>query len=262
MRSNKSETIQIPLELHLSDDNDFVTNLLGHKNSTMSHQDSDSSLSDSELDCENVIQYSDSDGAGPSGHSSGDVPSKVAPDLQLQETQSLVNKKILSQLNAITDRLTKLEDKPIKKTNDKSKVKGSCVGHQHKSTRKTKTESTQAEKSTPAHTNECCSQLGTSQVPSLEYIRANNQIQRSVEERIKELQQLAKTSMSDNKIKSHRGGQVDVFVKNCIKWPHEHVLAGSQKERVSYDQLTMGQWMAGFCRTMREENCIETKMPC
>ena len=210
LRSKKSETIQIPLELHLSDDNDFVTNLLGHKNSTMSHQDSDSSLSGSELDCENVIQYSDSDGAGPSGHSSNrlqvDVPSKVAPDSQFQETQSLVNQQILSQLNAISDRLTKLEDKPIKKTNDKSKVKGSRAGHQHKSTRKTKTESTQAEKSTPAHTSEGCSQLGTSQVPSLEYIRANNQIQRSVEERIKELQQLAKTGMSDNKIKSQRGG--------------------------------------------------------
>ena len=32
-----------------------------------------------------------------------------------------------------------------------------------------------------------------------------------------------------------------VFVKNKVKWLHEYVLAGSQKERVSYDQLTMGQ---------------------
>ena len=93
----------------------------------------------------------------------------------------------------------------------------------------------------------------------MEYIRANNQIQCSVEERIKELQQLAKTGTSESKIKSQRGGQVDVFVKNRIKWPHEYVLAGSQKERVSYDQLTMGQWMAGFCRTMRDENCIQNK---
>ena len=109
-------------------------------------------------------------------------------------------------------------------------------------------------KSTPAPTTEFCTQLGTSQIPSLEYIRANNQIQRSVEERIKELQQLAKTGMSESKIKSQTGDQVDVFMKNRIKWPHEYVLAGSQKERVSYDQLTIGQWMAGFCRTMREEN--------
>ena len=56
-----------------------------------------------------------------------------------------------------------------------------------------------------------------------------------------------------NKVKSQRGGQVDVFVRTRVKWPHEFVLSGSSKERTSYDQLTMPQWMAGFCRTMREE---------
>ena len=106
--------------------------------------------------------------------------------------------------------------------------------------------------------NQKYSQSGTNQVPSLEYIRANNQIQCSVKGRVKELQQLTKTGMSENK-KNHRDGQVDVFMKNKVKWPHEYILAGSQKERVSYDQLTMGQWMAGFCRTMREENCIQNK---
>ena len=39
-----------------------------------------------------------------------------------------------------------------------------------------------------------------------------------------------------------------------MKWPNEYVLAGINKERVSYDQLTMGQWMTGFCRTMRDES--------
>ena len=100
LQSKKAETIQIPLELHLLDDNNFVTNLLGHKHSDMSHQDSDSSLSGSELDCDNIIQ-SDSDGAGPSGRSFNrlhiEPPSKVALDLQFQETQSLVNQQILSQ---------------------------------------------------------------------------------------------------------------------------------------------------------------------
>ena len=68
LRSNKSDGLQIPLQVHLSDDNDFVTNLLGHKTTNMSQQDSDSSLSGSELDCDNVVQ-SDSDGVGPSGRS-------------------------------------------------------------------------------------------------------------------------------------------------------------------------------------------------
>ena len=37
------------------------------------------------------------------------------------------------------------------------------------------------------------------------------------------------------------------------------MLTGSTKERVSYDQLTPIQWMAGFCRTMKEEKNLEMK---
>ena len=44
-----------------------------------------------------------------------------------------------------------------------------------------------------------------------------------------------------------------MFVRTQVKWPHEFVLSGSSKERISYDQLTMPQRMAGFCCTMREE---------
>ena len=262
LRSQKSDTSQVQFDLHMSDDNDFVTNLLGQKQ-TMSHQDSDSSVSDSDIDCGQIMQDSDSGGAGPSGRSFNrlhvEKSNKSAHDSGFQETQTLVNQQILSQLTAINDRLSKLEDKPVKKTLDKSKVKGSRVSKTHKSTTANKLDSTHAEKSTPTVNTEMFPQSGTAQIPSLEYIRANNQIQRSVEDRIKELQQLTKSGMSDNKIKSQRGGAVDVFVKNRVKWPHEHVLAGSHKERVSYDQLTMGQWMAGFCRTMRDENCSENK---
>ena len=38
-----------------------------------------------------------------------------------------------------------------------------------------------------------------------------------------------------------------------MKWPHEYVLSGSSKERTIYDQLSVVQWVAGFCRIMREE---------
>ena len=65
--------------------------------------------------------------------------------------------------------------------------------------------------------------------------------------------------MSENKIKSQRGDQVDVFIKNRTKWPHEFILAGTQKGRVSYDQLTIGICMAGFYITMREQTCSENK---
>ena len=50
-----------------------------------------------------------------------------------------------------------------------------------------------------------------------------------------------------------------MVVPNRIKWPQEYVLAGVKKERVQYDQLSIPQWVAGFCRIMREESDLENK---
>ena len=62
------------------------------------------------------------------------------------------------------------------------------------------------------------------------------------------------------KLKSQRwAGSVEVLIKNCVKWPHKYILAGNTKERVTYDQSTMGQWMGAFCRAMREETDQNSK---
>ena len=79
-----------------------------------------------------------------------------------------------------------------------------------------------------------------------------------MEQRLQELTELAKTG-TVQKLKSQRGGQVEVTVKNRIKWPHEYVLSGINKERVSYDQLSITQWVAGFGRTTRDESDPEIK---
>ena len=49
------------------------------------------------------------------------------------------------------------------------------------------------------------------------------------------------------------------MVANRVKWPHEYVLSGVSKERVTYDQLSVTQWVAGFGRIMKEEKNSETK---
>ena len=56
------------------------------------------------------------------------------------------------------------------------------------------------------------------------------------------------------KIKPQRGGSVKVFVNNRVKWPHEFVLSGHNKER-----LFPIQWMVGFYRIIREESNVQTK---
>ena len=48
---------------------------------------------------------------------------------------------------------------------------------------------------------------------------------------------------------------MDTFVKERVKWPHEFVLAGSTKDRITYNQLNITQWMSGFCSILSNENC-------
>ena len=49
------------------------------------------------------------------------------------------------------------------------------------------------------------------------------------------------------------------WLKNRVKWLHEYILSGLNKERVSYDRLSVTQWVAGFGRTMREESNTEIR---
>ena len=65
--------------------------------------------------------------------------------------------------------------------------------------------------------------------------------------------QTDRTKAGTDKIKSQRGGSVDVFVSKRVKWPHEYVLACQNKDQISYNQLSPIQWMAGFCRSIKEE---------
>ena len=94
-------------------------------------------------------------------------------------------------------------------------------------------------------------------IPTLQSIKYDQQIQQ-VDHPLRELADIAQTGTC-TKVKSQRGGQVDVFVRTRVKWPHEFILSGSSKERISYDQLSMPQWMAGFCRTMREETNLNLR---
>ena len=74
------------------------------------------------------------------------------------------------------------------------------------------------------------------------------------------LQELASLNKAGTKVKSLRGvGAVEVLVPNHVKWSHEYILSGNSKERISYDQLSVTQWVAGFGRIMKEEKNPEIK---
>ena len=134
-----------------------------------------------------------------------------------------------------------LRTKKTKKSSDVSKLKS-------KNTKKTIVPHTQV--TLPP------TQVSAQSLPDLYFLRNDAYIQAQVEQRLKNL---VEDNRSGTKIKSLRGGSVEVVVPNRIKWPQEYVLAGSKKERVQYDQLSMPQWVAGFCRIMKEERNLENK---
>ena len=129
-----------------------------------------------------------------------------------------------------------------KKTSDKSKIKGVKGVSKSKKLVSTRSDS-KSDSKIETH---------VTKLPTFDSLKDDAMIQSKVGQHLQELSKLAKTGTAQ-KLKSQRGGQVEVLVKNRVKWPHEYVLSGLNKERVSYDQLWVTQWMAGFGRTMREE---------
>ena len=72
--------------------------------------------------------------------------------------------------------------------------------------------------------------------PPPDKLRQEAYIQKEVQARLLHLADRVKAG--NDKIKSQRGGSVDVFISKSVKWPHEYVLAGQNKDRISYNQLS------------------------
>ena len=255
LRSNKKDTIQFPVQIQVMDDEQFLTDLLQQNsssfNSTENMSDSMHESSDSEVDYDALIRDSDSKKQSTSGKTttSSHIVTSDNMDISSQlKAQSLINSKILEQLQKIGKRLDNIENMDCKKTSDKSKIKGAKGASKSKKLVSTKSDSK----------SDSRNETHVTTIPTFDSLREDAMIQFKVEQRLQELSELAKTG-NTQKLKSQRGGQVEVLVKNRVKWPHEYVLSGLNKERVSCDQLSVTQWVAGFGRTMREESDPETR---
>ena len=95
-----------------------------------------------------------------------------------------------------------------------------------------------------------------SDVPSLEKLRSHV-LQKKVDRRIRDLDQSSHLS-GDSKLKheSKRGGNVDVSVK---KQTHEPILGGISRQRVTYDQLSVTQWVQGFCKNILQQESSDRR---
>ena len=256
LRSNKKDTIQFPVQIQVTDDEQFLTDLLNQNSSLLNDStnmsDSVHESSDSEVDYDALIQDSDNEAPSTSDKTnkkSSDTPSLDNMDISSQfKVQSVINSQILEQLQKIGKRLDNIEKVDCKKTSDKTKIKGVKGVSKSKKLVSTKSDSKLDSKA----------ETHVTKLPTFDSLREDSMIQSKVEQTLQELSELAKTG-TIQKLKSQRGGQVEVLVKNRVKWPHEYVLFGLNKERVSYDQLSVTQWVAGFGRTMREESDPEVR---
>ena len=96
-------------------------------------------------------------------------------------------------------------------------------------------------------------------VPSWSHLKSAKNIQRQVDRRLRELEDCRFSPKGKKqKIKSKRGGNVDVIANKRVPWPHDTVLGGSSRQRMSYDQLTWCQWVQGFARKILEEKSEKT----
>ena len=272
--SSGSDSVKLPTHLQLSD-SEFLASIVDND------QDSDSGEScGSALNCSAVIENSDNEEVNkhntPSTSSISHSTSQVQSSLSDVAVQQAINVKILSQLSAISDRLNALEKTNVKKDSDPKKIKGASkkktsshvtpvtvppTGLQHFTVQPTGLQNptvppTGLQHFTVQPTGLQNPTVPPTGLPNLSSLRQDAYIQSQVDQRLRDL---ANTATSGTKIKSLRGGPVEVVVPNRVKWPQEFVLSGSKKERIQYDQLSIVQWVAGFCRILREETNSQTK---
>ena len=249
---NLRRKVEIPIELQLNNDNAFLNEFAsqpepGQSAKSRSDTDTDSSTS-IDLEIGTLLSQESEDSVDESPvHiqtrklKKSDRPSRFKNSRSREVTvanqpdQTVINDRILAQLDAIGKRLTVIEESSASAARPKAKKVTVTRGTASSSLSGSFTEGDSVKK-----------------LPELHTLRHDLSVQDQVEARIR---QLSNTDVkgTDPKYKLQRGGTMDVFVKERVKWPH--VLAGSTKDRITYNQLNITQWMSGFCRILRDENC-------
>ena len=143
-----------------------------------------------------------------------------------QPDQTLINERIHTQLDAIGKHLIVIERSLVSAARPKAKKVVVPRGTASSSLNRSYSEGDSVKK-----------------LPELHTLRHDRSIQDQVEARIR---QLSDTDVkdTDSKYKSQQGGSIDIFVIERVKWPHEFLLVGSTKDRITYNQsnITVDVW--------------------
>ena len=115
LRSAGQGTVELPVELHMSEDSTFVKELLASQQDPTTGQVSDNDSSINESDCEALIASSESDDNDSREHVVKSHKSSRKPDPTMSDSQSTsqqaINVQILAQLQSLGQRLDVMEKK-------------------------------------------------------------------------------------------------------------------------------------------------------
>ena len=198
LRSGNAEVIHVPIHIQFAGDTEFLSMLQNQHESTEENSDS---ASDREQNEDVVVGQSSTEQTASSENTVENIPgSSNAPGSSVLEgsTQRAINLQILNQLGNIGKRLDAIEKKGKNKTSDPSKIKGKSV----------RSSDIDAPVTLPTQ------QSLVSPLPNLHTLKSNALIQAQVEQRLRDL---VDENKSGTKIKSLRGGSVDVVVPHRVK---------------------------------------------
>ena len=201
--------------------------------------DSDTS-SDKEVDSsvDTTSESSDTDYRKGKQPTAGTSTTKNIQEQILKELQR-VNSRLEVVENKVADTVTATQDpkKDIQKLSSFSKSKHVQKHCKHKKFCYSSSESSSED----------------SDVPELSYLRSNKRIQKKVDDRLADLEKNFEAKGKSEKLKSKRGGSVEVLVEKRVAWPHDVILGGQNRTRVTYDQLSLTQFAQGFIKNVLEE---------
>ena len=155
-----------------------------------------------------------------------------------------LNQEILIALNSVSSRLSSIEQR-MDRTEER--LQGGCQRLPSTSSEKAAVDVVSDQDESDAENDAI--------IPSVHMLKGSKQIQDAVDQRLKELTILNEKGT----FKSQRGGQEPIFVKCQVSWPQNYILSGTAKNRVSYDSLSVFQWVCGLCNIIREKQNVKTK---
>ena len=231
----------------LSDPKDSVVVSKGKKKQTgKSHVSEEGELNSISNSCGSLLSAAAALDA--SGQESSESASETSSEEESsQQASSDVQLQILKELQRVNSQLDAVEEKVAtghKQTAvlGQKKAKLSTLKYQSGKKRSKKVVVTSDSSS------------DESDIPDISSLRSSRQLQMRVDQRLSKLEENSRTKGNcTSKIKSKRGGDVEVFVEKKVAWPHEAILGGASRQRISYDQLSLTQFVQGFVRNILDE---------